>query len=139
MSVRIQISDRKNNLVTVQVTMNVTSVAGNWMPDYPGKIRSSTDWDKNTWEGTGSTQNRFADAVCYTLDGTGVRVLVMRLNGLCTRTFGAFLKAGSGYLYASGVLTMTEGICTWSNLDASTSDSSDMSNGNDDSGDSDDD
>jgi hypothetical protein len=128
MSTRLQICDVKNNLLTVQLSQKVFEQAGNWMPDYPGKVRSGPDWDNNPWEGVSSDVNEsFSNAICYTCDSTGVFVLVMRFNGLIQRMSYNFLKSGSGYLYASGNLTMAEGVFTWTNRDFVLSDSADDS------------
>jgi hypothetical protein len=146
MSTRLQISDVKNNLLTVQLSQDISlslDQKGTWMPDYPGKVRSGTDWDGNPWEAvpTGGQQpTHFADAVCYTFDNTQTRILVMRFNGAFQGGSHNVLSKGSGYLYASGTLTMAEGILTWANLDFVLSDSADDgsdsgSDGSDDDGD----
>jgi hypothetical protein len=121
---RLQISDRKNNLLTVQLD---TALA-HWMPETPGKIRSSSDWNKNRYDSVPtSSDNSFFDIVCYTDDSTGARVLVTRFNGAYTNTpfRSRLLASGMGFIYASGNLTMADGITTWKNLDATTSDSMD--------------
>jgi hypothetical protein len=144
MSTRLQISDKNNNLLTVQLASNVFSQGGTWMPDYPGKVRSDPDWQSNPWNSSISDdKGSFEDAVCYTLDGTGVRILVMRFNGAFQNLGGAgplrihsynVLKAGSGYLYQTGNLTMAEGVFTWTNLDAVLADSADDSSDSDSDG-----
>src|SRR6266478_8429947 len=112
---RMQISDRKNSLLTVQLYWAPGPVQGYWLPDYPGKVRSSLDASQNPYDLVQSgPKSEYSDAICYTLDSTGARVLVMRFNGATLWGGGAlFMKQGSGFLYESGNLTMTAGVFTW--------------------------
>src|SRR5260370_3772720 len=87
---------------------------------------SGSDWENNPYERVPVSEgSQFRNLICYTIDATGARVLVMRLNGATKTGWNVFLKQGSGYLYESGNLAMKAGILTWTNLDASTSDSMD--------------
>jgi hypothetical protein len=121
MIIRLQISDSKNNLLTVRVDEHDK----HWLPDYPGKVRSGPDWANNPFQLTATSEGSFNDAFCYTIDSDSNWIRVMRFNGASSGRWGVFLKQGSGYLYDAGNLTMAAGIFTWTNLDASTSDSAD--------------
>ena len=116
---RVQISDQNNNLLTLQITLDWVDPSGNWRPDAPGKVRSSSDSGSNPLDLVSSSANsQFKDAICYTLDSTGSRVLVLRLNGYCWDGWPPMkLAKGSGYLYTSGAQAMTAGLLTWINLD----------------------
>jgi hypothetical protein len=143
MSTRLQISDQNDNLLTVQVSMDFgLKLVGTWMPDYPGKVKSSSNWSDNTWDSAvTATKSSFRDAICYTKDSSGSRILVMTFNGAFYRgplPGTMFLKAGSGFIFDSGNLTMATGVFTWTNLDATTSDSADDGSDSDSDGSDDD-
>jgi hypothetical protein len=143
MSRRLQISDKNNNLLTIQMdlawTMN-KNVSGHWLPDYPGKVRAGSGWDNNPWKGvipSGEGLGFSIDAVCYTIDSQGSIIPVLRFNGfMMIGTWASvnLLNSGSGYLYHTGVQAMAEGIFTWKNLDAVVADSADDSSDSDSDG-----
>jgi len=114
MPVRVQIRNAANDLLTISLSEDWTyMVQGGWLPDAAGKIvGDGTNWDRNPWESSGT------DAVLYTLDGSGVRVAVLRLNRFLGDTLHrCFNSSGDGQILPTGAAAMPAGAISWKNLD----------------------
>jgi hypothetical protein len=122
---KLELSDGNNSTLVVQMDLErVRPSGGRWLPAVPGKVRSSPDINQNPFTLEPSDANgNYANAICYTIDGSGARIKVMQFNGFAANMYWQVMSGGSGYLHPDGNLTMKEGIFTWRNVTRTTSNS----------------
>jgi hypothetical protein len=115
MATRFQVTDSASNLLTLQLSEDILDFNGQWMPDDTTKVRASSDWSRNPFDGVTTTGQSPYDAVLYTLGDDGVRILVMKMQSILD--YIGYEDSGSGTLYASGVQgTFQAGAMTWKKM-----------------------
>jgi hypothetical protein len=115
MSSRFQITDADSNTLTLQLSENWGwgDYNGRWLPDVPGKVSSSTDWDRNPYEYE-NVDGFPLNAHLFTYDSLGYRRRVMSL----TKIIGSILyeDSGTGYLSYYAAITLKGGTISWRKL-----------------------
>ena len=115
---RLQLTDTKNQLLTITININFVGQDGVWMPDAPGYIQANTKEVQNEFKAWSDQNKTVMFGYLYAGCSDGQFIRVLRLDNLSNMYAGAVTSpswndAGSGTLYSEGAMTLAAGDVKW--------------------------